>query len=315
MKRNQAAISGKHTSGIALAIAIMFGLLVSPHVGRADNVRQTQGPRSITIPAGGTATITVRGFCLDFGKPFPTGQMEAKGLADEKLRAALNYAITKGYTEGNPQQTELAVWFLRDNTWHAPERTIGQEIVDNAVSAPNDAGDGTMLSEAVTQKQVSVTATFVPQTADNFYGDGEAEIKNLTNAELRVYMPVGMVFSAVGGGNFQDLMVYELGTEKVELQGTAVPLMTAQASPSVTLEPTAQPTLTAMVAAETPAPQATVAMDAPTSVAAPTGTGGPQSDLPGAGVPDSTPMLLLAAALISAVTLIGAGAVLKRRQN
>jgi hypothetical protein len=297
MNRQSNTRTGNRVKAMTAGMALIFGLLIAPLVGSAGSVRQTQGPRSVTIPAGGSVLLQVRGFCLDFGKPFPTGEMSAKGLADQKLRAGLNYAINKGLAENNPQQTELAVWFLRDNSWHASEHAIGQEIVDNAVSAPNDTGDGISLSDAVAQNKVSVVGMFVPQTKDNFYGDGEAEIKNLTNAELKVYTPIGIVFSSTVGGDFQDLMAYELGTEKVEVQGTAVPLMTVIASPSVTLEPTAHPTITAITAVETP----TTVSPTPQS----------ESDLPGVGVPDSTPVVLISLALIFALALIGAGAALK----
>ncbi|HKP54723.1 MAG TPA: hypothetical protein VJ183_18965 [Chloroflexia bacterium] len=303
MNEQRNARSGKRARVMTLSIALMFGLLIAPHVGSAGSVQQAQGPRSVTIPAGGSVLLQVRGFCLDFGKPFPTGEMSAKGLADGKIRAALDYAINKGYAENNPQQTELAVWFMRDGIWHAPEHTVGQEIVANAISPPVDAGDGISLSDAITQNKVSVTGKFVPQTKDNFYGDGEAEIKNLTDAELKVFTPIGIVFSSTAGGDFQDLMAYELGTEKVEVQGTPVPLMTVMASPSVTLEPTAHPTLTAITIPETPA-----------SVSA-SPTAQSESDLPGVGVPDNAPVVLISLALIFALALIGVGAALNLKKG
>src|SRR5947209_4695726 len=129
------------TLGLALVLSIgplttMAGTLAPPGQGQALN--------PVTIAAGGTANLTVRGFCMDFGKPFPTDNTTTNGLADDKIRAALNYSIQKGYTEGNPAQVELAVWFLRDNTWHSSPHDIAQEIVNNATTAnaPPSTGDG-----------------------------------------------------------------------------------------------------------------------------------------------------------------------------
>src|SRR5207302_7592394 len=122
------------------------------------------------------------------GKPYPTQNMTPKGLADDKIRAALNYSIQKGYTNGNPQQVELAVWFLRDGTWHNAQHDIGQEIVNNANStgAPPATGDGTALTDAVTQNKVSITAKFIAQTQDHFYGDATIELKNSGTADVKV---------------------------------------------------------------------------------------------------------------------------------
>src|SRR5207302_1411414 len=95
---------GGYVAALAVVAGLVLSLVLSPMVSSAkDNV--------LTIPAGGTATLSIRGFCMDFGKPFPTQDTAVKGLADDKIRAALNYSIQKGYTEGNPQQVEQAIWF------------------------------------------------------------------------------------------------------------------------------------------------------------------------------------------------------------
>jgi hypothetical protein len=304
--------TGRHMAALALGIALTLGLLAIPLIGSASGVQQSEGPRTMIIPAGGMVTLQVRGFCLDFGKPFPTGEMTAKDLADNKLRAALSYAVNRGQAENNPQQVELAIWFLRDNTWHATEHTIAQEIVDIGIAVPNDKGDGIPLTDAIAQNKASVTAKFVPQTKDNFYGDGDVEIKNLTGAELKVFMPMGQVFSATTGGDFQDLMAFELGTESVEVQGTLVPIQTIVASPTITMQPTVHPTLTAMVTPEVPTSQPQPTTDTPANVSA-TSTNG--SDLPSLGVADNTALLFISLVFIAALALIIAGTALKSRQH
>jgi cell division septation protein DedD len=268
---------------------LLVGVLVVPGLARASTVQQSQTPRSVTIPANGTVTLKVRGFCLDFGKPFPNESMGAKGLADAKIRQALNYSIGKGYTEGNPEQVQQAIWFLRDGQWHNEEHAIGQEIVDNATPAnnPNDAGEGTSLADAVANGQASVTARFTPQTQDAFYGDGDAEVRNLTGSELRLFMPIGVVLNVPTGGDFQELVAYELATQQVEVQET--PQVTAQ--PTITLQPTAEPTLTAVLETPTQAPAST---EVPTPVPAPTPEPAPEV-IPAAGGGDSFLWLALLA--------------------
>jgi hypothetical protein len=306
--------TGRQMAALSLAIALILGLLAIPLIGSASGVRQSQrnGPRSMIIPAGGTVTLQVRGFCLDFGKPFPTGEMRADGIADNKLRAALSYAVNAGQAEKNPQQVELAVWFLRDNAWHAPEHTIAQEIVDIGVALPNDKSDGIPLNEAIAQNKASATGKFVPQTKDNFYGDGDVEIKNLTNAELKVFMLMGQVFTATAEGDFQDLMTFELGTESVEVQGTLVPIQTIAASPTITMQPTVHPTLTAMLTPEAPTSQPQPTTETPANVSA---TSTNSSDLPSLGVADNTALLFISLAFIAALALIIAGTALKSRQH
>jgi len=254
-----------------LALGLMLSLFVSPMLASANVTQQAgQTPRTITIAAGATATLTARGFCLDFGKPFPTQDMSARNLAVDRIRAALNYSIQKGYTDGNPQQVELAVWYLRDNTWHAEQHVIADEIVRESATAvvPTSTGEGISLSDAVTQNRVTVTAKFVPQTQDAFYGDGTVTIKNTGTSEVKVYMPMGVTFTTVASpGTFQDLLVYELAVQ----QGTTTP-GGATASPATTQQATAQPTLTALttaIATGTVDPSATV-----TSTLVTTGTVG-----------------------------------------
>ncbi len=276
---------------------------------------------SLTIKAGGTATLTVRGFCMDFGKPFPTQETTIKGLADDKVRAALNYSIQKGYTEGNPQQVEQAVWFLRDNTWHNPDHPVGQEIVTNATTAnAPQAGSGTALNDAVTQNKVTLTAKFVAQTADHFYGDAQIQVKNSGTADVTVYMPIGMVFTVpTGGGAFQDLAAYTLSAAPAQqATSTAGPAITATmtvgTSPtSVTTATTAATTVATVVETATSEPVATAA---PTETSAPiikpTNTSGV---LPQTGAGDDNIFSWALALMALSLLVIGSGAVLASKRH
>ncbi|MFL5733581.1 MAG: hypothetical protein ACJ78Q_10305 [Chloroflexia bacterium] len=78
------------TLGLALVLAVGPLYTLANTMAPPD---QGQGLNPLTIPVGGTANLTARGFCLDFGKPFPTDNTTTNGLADDKIRAALNYSI------------------------------------------------------------------------------------------------------------------------------------------------------------------------------------------------------------------------------
>jgi hypothetical protein len=252
-------------SALFFGMALAFSLAISPAAMRASTMHQPQpGPSVITIPAGGTATLTARGFCLDYGKPFPTGDTTTRALTVDRIRAALNYSIQKGYTEGNAPQVQLAVWYLRDNTWRAEQRTIAEEIVrESATTAlPPASTDAISLADAVSQNRVSVTARFVPQTVDAFYGDGQVQVRNLGTSEIRIYLAIGSIFTT-GNATFQDLAAYQLSLQ----QGTTTPVTTS--TPATTQQPTSQPTITAV----TTPPTGTITTTTTTTPAA-TGTAG-----------------------------------------
>jgi hypothetical protein len=274
-KVNKARGSAAAFSALALVASLALSLAFSTAGVRASTAHQAGNTNSITVPAGGTATLSVRGFCMDFGKPFPTQNTSVKGLAPDNIRAALNYSIQKGYTEGNPAQVEQAIWFLRDNTWHnAADHAVGQEIANNATSAnAPQTGTGTALADAVAQNKVTVTAPFKAQTADHFYGDAQVQIKNTGTADIQIYMPIGTVFTVPNSnGAFQDLAAYTLNSQPAQAATTtASPAVTASAvvtgtaSPAVTAEPTLTSVVTGTTTVETPTAAATTVAETPTT--------------------------------------------------
>jgi hypothetical protein len=315
----------KHRGGlsgtIGLALSTTLGLALILATGPLNTLAGTLAPSGqgqalnpVTVAAGDTANLTVRGFCLDFGKPFPTDNTTTKGLADDKIRAALNYSIQKGYTEGNPAQVELAVWFLRDNTWHNADHTIAQEIVDNATTAntPSTSGDGLSLSDAVSQNKVTLQATFVAQTAEHFYGDTTLQIKNTGTADIKIYLPVGTVFTVPnGGGAFQDLAAYALGVQGT--QQAAVPTSTPEPTQTAAATATAQPTMTVAATATVAAARPT-AMETVRPAATATATRPAPSGLPQTGSPDGTGGNEGLILTLLALTLVALGFVIRFEQ-
>jgi hypothetical protein len=289
----------------------MLGLLLVPTVSSAhalSSAAEQAASTTLTIAPGGTASFTARGFCLDFGKPFPDQAVSPKGLADDKIRAALDYSIQKGYTTGSPDQVELAIWNLRDGVWRNDSHVTAQEIVDAATTAtpPASTGDGMSIVDAVSQNKVSINATFVAQTAGHFYGDATVELTNTTNAEVKVFLPVGTTFAVPGSaGTFQDLAVYILNV--VNQAPTAEPTNTAQPTNTVQPTSTTRPTQQATAVPATSVPQATATRSSASPTARPAQA---PSTLPqtgagedGSGGPTS---YILYAALALALILCGA---------
>jgi len=274
-------------SALTLTLGLVLSLVAYPVASSASTDYQAPSQataQTITVPAGGTATITGRAFCLDYGKAFPTGSVTAQDLGADNVREALNYAITKDYTSGNAQQVELAIWNLRDNTWHVSPHDIGSEIVTNATAANMPAqGTGTSLVDAVKGGQLTATATFTPQTADEFYGDGQITLKNSGSSDVTVYMPVGVVFSD-GNSADQTLLAYQLSvaaqvtgtvsaTGTVEATGTVTATETVSVTGTVSPEASVTSVLTGTAspeATETEVPISTAPVTSPTEVASAT---------------------------------------------
>ena len=191
---------------------------------------------TITVPVGGTATLPVRGFCLDFGKPFPVaGSTAPTALADTQILAALNYAVNKGYPDSDPAQVQQAIWFLVTGTWHRPDHALADEIVAAAKDAANApaAPGGTSLLDALKNHQVTATVKFdLPggTTPENgYYGSGTLTITNTTSQDLQISLPLGSVFPPATAGDQQLLgytLVQQLPTPTPAPTGTPVPTAT-----------------------------------------------------------------------------------------
>ncbi|MEO8286732.1 MAG: hypothetical protein ABI670_09885 [Chloroflexota bacterium] len=236
-------------TALIMSVALMLGVFAAPATSQASAAYQTDQVKVTSIPANGTVTLKARGFCTDFGKPFPAQQsMTANGLAPDNMRGALNYAVQKGYAAGNAQQVQLAVWYLKDNTWHNQDNTVAQEIVSNTTGTLPTA-NAVALTDALAQNSVTISANFVPQTADAFYGDGDVVVTNTTSSALNVYMPVGVMFTVPNSnGQYQDLVAYELaqaeGTPTAGATTTAAATGTAEATGTVSVTGTAEATAT-----------------------------------------------------------------------
>ena len=126
----------------------------------------TGGAQVLNLQAGETATLQIRGFCLDPGKPFPNAFGQPAAVATDTIRSALYYAVQQGYDQSNPDQVQEAVWYLQTGTWQNAAHDLGQQIVTAAQGmTPPAAPAGTSVLDALGANNVSVQVSFSPAPA------------------------------------------------------------------------------------------------------------------------------------------------------
>jgi len=272
--------STNRLAGVSLLLlaALFFTLGLSSTAAVAKPLDQQSG-QTVTIAAGQSTTLQVRGFCIDPGKAFPTGISTPDSLATDAVRAGLNYAVGKGYDQSNPRQVQEAVWFLQTGTWQSTDHQLADEIANAAKDAANapSTPTGTSLLDVLKANNAKATITFkaAPDVQPNqaFYGDGTLTITNTGSQSIQVYLPFGAVFPPANSAE-QRLVGYavgvsQAGTATVAATGTA-PAATAAATGTAvttgTVAPTETVATTATTAAtETPAATSTVAATATTA--------------------------------------------------
>ncbi len=216
-KKISRAKRGGAVFGLALVGFLMFALGLGVFMAPAGRVlAQTATTAAATTAAGTTAAgttaagttaaagtaatsgSTINVFCLDFGKQFPTGQtIAAKGLANDKVRAGLAYAISKGYVTSQPYQVQMAMWQLQDGQpFHDLKNagtTIAQEIVTNAGTTAAPQADASQVGNLTLTNIKEIS----PQSAY-----GTATVQGTINTQG---LPVGFLLPA-SGSNFQNLV-------------------------------------------------------------------------------------------------------------
>lgn len=257
--------SSTGVGGLALAafLIVFFGLaavILPANSTFAQTTTPTVTPGAVAAPG---AVINV--FCLDFEKDFPVGQtIKAQGLADDKIRGALAYALSKGYVTTNPYQVQVAIYNLRDGQPLRDPRgegtAVAQEIINNAGAVPSTGNPALLNNLTITGIQ--------PATGERFFGT--ATIQGTVDASG---LPVGFLLPA-SAANFQNLVA-------VVVPAQAAPTATAVATVAPTNTPLPAPTNTPL-----PAPTATAvpaATAVPTATPAPTPTVLGVSELPASG--------------------------------
>src|SRR4051812_48123585 len=159
---------------------------------------------SVTVPAGGSATLQVRGLALQPGSLLPQGALALgqQTLATERVRTALYYGINWGYADTDPQQVALAVWWAQNGQWPETDHTYAQRIADAAAASPGLPpwlGDGRSLVSLVSRGQLSLTSLSLAPASTTSFGTGTLTVRNSSGQDLLVYLPYGTVFTGANG--------------------------------------------------------------------------------------------------------------------
>src|SRR5512140_251664 len=97
---------------------LTLGLSAQVVLAQTGTTASGAGTNVVTLAAGQSASIPANFWCLDFGKPFPTGITGPSGTAPAKVVSVLQAAKAAGSINSDPYQTQLAVWYAADGTWH-----------------------------------------------------------------------------------------------------------------------------------------------------------------------------------------------------
>ncbi len=170
-------------------------------------------PYVITLAPGASTSVPVQGFCMNYGKPFPSKTLQAADLASDKVRAAVAYALQKGYVDSDPLQVQLAVWYLQDGK-KAPGRTytLANEIIRFAESgAVPEPADAQTLAATLGKNLVSANIADYQSTSPANYqyrGQGNLVLTNLSPDTVTFVLPYGMRFADSGKQGTQDMAIF-----------------------------------------------------------------------------------------------------------
>ncbi len=183
---------------------------------------------TVTLRPGQQATIPLRLWCLDYGKPFPAALDAPTARAQDGVIAVLQTAINKGSVVSDIYQTELAIWRVRTgrfNDYASQGYALAEEIYNESVQvtvAPLPAGVLT-LDQAVAAGKVAYAINSFGPVTDTlpaevtryapFFGKADLVVSNPTQETVTFLYAEGTVFPPAGGQDAQAL-VSHLDSEK-----------------------------------------------------------------------------------------------------
>ncbi len=176
---------------------------------------------AVTVPAGGTAYLQVRGLAMEpGGSPQGSYRLATPSLANDRLRTTLFYGIDWGYADSEPEQVAIAVWWAQTGTWSDPNHSTAQRIATAAVNAPGLPSwnpDGRSLIQLATQGQLRIAPLSLSALASApTEGEGTLSITNSAEQDAVVYLPYGTIFMASSG----QVMVWSVGVNQAPPQAT-----------------------------------------------------------------------------------------------
>ncbi len=180
-------------------LLVLFAVQVS-----AAQSEQT-ATKTFTLAPGAKATVTYQGFCVDFGKKFPTTLSAPSGVVSDQLQSTLYYALTKDYVTSDPLQVQAAIWNVNENQSIPESAAVAEEIQQQFASVTLPAMQGTSVLDAVQAGDVKLTMgdwhsvgdqVTIGTVTDYYHGQGQLTLENTSQKSLQLYMPIGTLFSS-----------------------------------------------------------------------------------------------------------------------
>ncbi len=149
---------------LSLAIAACALLALGAFQMTANAAGPSLGNQKITLAPGQRIAIPIRFWSLVYGKP-SSGQFQGpQARASDAVVKTVLSALLDGNAVSHPNQTQLAVWYAVDNTWHNDAQTnmmIAQQIISDSteIVLPTPSNNSPTLDMLVAQGKL--TASFV----------------------------------------------------------------------------------------------------------------------------------------------------------
>lgn len=184
---------------------------------------------SVMVPAGGTAYLDVRGFALQPGGSIVADALRPglEPIGSAQLRTTLYYGINWGYSDSEPQQVALALWYAQGGSWLDANHVTAERIASAAAApqgTPSWLADGRSLLQLLASGNVTVAdLTLTPSALSAAMGTGTLAVHNTGTQDVLVHLPYGTTFTGASG----SVLVWAAGA------GTAPPA----ATPVATTEP------------------------------------------------------------------------------
>ncbi len=171
---------------------------------------------TITLQPGQSATIPMKFWCLDFGKPFPKAITGPTARAPDEVLKVLQAAIARGTINSDPYQTQVAIWEVTSgkvNDVANEGHDLADQIVNDAKSAKVDpiAAGATTLDQAVSNGSVKVTVENFKAISDtkhmtvqSYNGSGDLKVENTSAKAVTFVLVEGAVFKPANDPNAQS---------------------------------------------------------------------------------------------------------------
>ncbi|WP_293170361.1 hypothetical protein, partial [Oceanithermus sp.] len=218
--------------GVAAATLQALFLMAAIAAFGVPPVQAAESGVTVTLPAAGSVEVPVEGFCMNYGKPFPSAKLAPVGLAPAEVRAIERYAAARGYNKTQPYQVQRAIWYFTDGlAYDKAKLPVTHELVNYAkANATHQLPEGALdLASAVKQGLVrAYISDFKNVSNPDYHGKGTLTIVNQTQQQLSIFIPYGVKFKDQVKAGTQNMAVF---ATPIEAKAPAQKVLVVQGPP------------------------------------------------------------------------------------